>query len=137
MLALQNVALVKDVMESLMRGNPAPLLAAISEDAVIEAVIPKGTPISGSFRGRDGYMQYLTALGEVMEILDMQISDYTASEKNVVVLGFERARVKRTGKLLECETATVVSVEQGKITKLLALADMSAIVDAYCQPQAS
>jgi ketosteroid isomerase-like protein len=126
-----NIELVKTVMEALMAGNPEPLLSSISDDAVIKAVIPDGTPISGDFRGREGFMRYFTNLNEVMEILEFQTHDYTASADNVVILGFERARVRKTGGLLECDTATVVGVENGRITKLVALADMSAIVDAY------
>jgi ketosteroid isomerase-like protein len=126
-----NIQLVKSVMEALMSGNPEPLLAAITEDAVIKAVIPAGTPISGEFRGREGFLRYLQALGEVMEVLEVQTHDYTASADNVVILGFERARMRRTGALMECDIATVIGVADGKITKLVAMADMSAIVDAY------
>ena len=61
----ENIALVKTTMEALLGGNPEPLLAAITDDAVIEAIIPAGTPISGEFRGREGFLRYLTALGEV------------------------------------------------------------------------
>jgi ketosteroid isomerase-like protein len=126
-----NITLVKTTMEAFMRGDPEPLLAAITEDAVIKAVIPTGTPISGEFRGREGFLHYFAALGEVMEILEVRTHDYTASAGHVVILGYERARVRRTGKLLECDIATVFGVDGGKITKLVALADMSAIDDAY------
>jgi ketosteroid isomerase-like protein len=126
-----NIELVKTVMEAFMAGNPEPLLSSLSEDAVIKAVIPDGTPISGDFRGREGFMRYFAALNEVMEILEMRVEDYTASADSVVILGFERARVRLTGGMLECDTATVFGVENGRITKLVALADMSAIVDAY------
>lgn len=126
-----NIALVKTTMDALMSGNPEPLFAAITEDFVIRAVIPEGTPISGEFRGKDGLLRYLQALGEVMEILEVRSDDYTASPDHVVILGYERARVRKTGKLLECDIATVIGVENGRITKLVALADMSAIVEAY------
>lgn len=127
----QNLKLVKHVMEELIRGNPEPILAAITEDAVIKAVIPEGTPISGEFFGREGFLQYLQNLNEVMEIVEMQTRDYTASKEHVVIIGFERARVRRTGKMLECDVATVIGIANGKIISVVALADMSAIVDAY------
>ena len=126
-----NIELVKTTMDALMSGNPEPLFAAITEGFVIKAVIPEGTPISGEFRGKEGLLRYLQALGEVMEILEVRSDDYTASADHVVILGYERARVRKTGKLLECDIATVVGVENGRITKLVALADMSAIVEAY------
>lgn len=129
----QNVKLVTTVMDEFFRGNPEPLLLALAEEATIKAVIPDGTPISGSFRGREGFLRYFGALNEVMEILEIRTTDYAASTDHVVILGFERARVRRTGKILECEIATVFGLERGKITKLVALADMSAIVDAYRQ----
>lgn len=127
----ENIELVRTTMDALMSGNPEPLLAALTEDAVIKAVIPDGTPISGEHRGREGFLRYLQALGEVMEILEVRADDYTASASHVVILGYERARVRKTGKLLECDIATVIGVEAGKITKLVAFADMSAIIEAY------
>ena len=127
-----NVRLVKTTMDAFMStGSPEPLLAAITEDAVIKAVIPDGTPISGEFRGREGFLRYLAALNEVMEILEVQTTDITASADHVVMLGSERARVRRTGKLLDCEIATVFAMKDGKIARMVALADMTPIVDAY------
>jgi ketosteroid isomerase-like protein len=127
-----NVKLVNDVMDEFMRtGSPAALLAAISEDAEIKAVIADGTPISGSFRGREGFLRYLEALNEVMEILEVRTTDTAASERTVVLLGIEKARVRRTGRIAEWDTATVFYLEQGKITKVVAFAEMSAITDAY------
>lgn len=124
--------LVQNVMDEFMRtGNPEPLLAEITDDAVIKAVIPDGTPISGEFRGRDGFLRYLTALNEVMEILEVRTTDITASADHVVMLGTEKARVRRTGKLLDCEIATVFALRGGKIAALTAFADMSPIVEAY------
>lgn len=131
MSAENNAKLVKSVMDELMRGNPEPLLGAITEDAVIKAILPEGTPISGEFRGREGFLRYLTILGEVMEILEVQTTDITASEDHVVMVGFEKARVRRTGKLLDCEIATVFALKGGKIAKMAAFADMGAIIEAY------
>lgn len=126
-----NLKLVQDSMRALLAGDPAPLLAALTEDAIIKAVIAEGTPISGHFQGREGFLRYFAALHEVMEILDVQTTDYTASETNVVILGTEKARVRRTGALLDCEIATVFNFRDGKIARMLAMADMAPIVDAY------
>lgn len=126
-----NVKLVREVMDALLAGDPEPLLAALTADAVIEAVIPAGTPISGRFQGREGFLRYFAALAGVMEILDVQTRDYTGSASSVVILGHERARVRRTGALLDCDIATVFELAGGKIARMLALADMSPIVDAY------
>lgn len=126
-----NVRLVKTTMEAFMTAGLEPLLAAITDDAAIKAIIPDGTPISGEFRGRDGFVRYLTALNEVMEILHVETTDITASADHVVMLGHEQARVRRTGELLDCEVATVFTLRGGKIARMVALADMTPIVDAY------
>ena len=131
MSADDNVRIVKTTMDELMRGDPGPLLSAMTEDVVIKAVLGEGTPISGDFRGKDGVLRYLTLLNEVMEIREAVTTDITASEGHVVMLGFEKARVRRTGKMLDCEIATVFSMRDGKIARLVAFADMSAIMDAY------
>lgn len=126
-----NLKLVHDTMAAFLAGDPGPLLAALTEDAIIKAVIAEGTPISGHFQGREGFLRYFAALGEVMEILDVQTTDTTASETSVVILGTEKARVRRTGALLDCEIATVFNLRDGKIARMLAMADMAPIVDAY------
>jgi uncharacterized protein len=128
----ENAKLVKSVMDDAMRGDLAPLLAALTEDALIKAILPEGTPISGDgFRGREGVVRYFQALGEVMEILGLEGVEYIASADKVVALGVEKARVRRTGTIFECETATVFTMREGKIAKIAALADMTTIVDAY------
>jgi uncharacterized protein len=128
----ENATIVKSVMDELLRGNLAPFLAALTDDAVIQAVVPEGTPLSGDgFRGREGVARYFAALGEVMEILGVEDTEYVASGDKVVVLGRERARVKRSGAMLDCDTATVFTLREGKIAKIVALADMTPIVDAY------
>lgn len=127
-----NVKLVTDAMDALLRtGSPEPLLAAITEDAVIKAVIADETPISGEFRGRDGFLRYFVAVNEVMEILEVRTTDCAGSASSVVLLGVEKVRVRRTGRVAEFDVATVFTLEQGKITKVLAFAEMSAIVEAY------
>jgi ketosteroid isomerase-like protein len=137
MSADDNVKLVKGVMDALLRGDIEPLLAALTPDAQVKAVIPEGTPLSGDFRGRDGFLRYFQAHAEVMEILDVSDMEFLASESKVVILLDEKFRVKRTGAVCETETATVFTLEQGKIAKLSALADMSSIVDAYRAERAS
>jgi ketosteroid isomerase-like protein len=132
MSADDNIRLVKTVMEEFMhRGSPESLFKAIAEDFEIKAVIPDGTPISGHFKGREGLLRYLTAVNEVMEIIEVQTIDVTASADHVVMLGTEKARVRRSGKMLDCETATVFTLSDGKIKKMAAFADMSSIVEAY------
>lgn len=127
-----NVKLVKSIMDEFMRTwDPAAFFVAITEDAVIKAVIPPGTPLSGDFRGRVGFLRYFEKLGEVMEVLELTDIHYVGSVDRVVVLGVEKARVRRTGAMFESETATVFTLDQGKITTVAALADMSTIVDAY------
>ena len=39
--------------------------------------------------------------------------------------------MRRTGALLDCDIATVFTLQDGKIARMLAMADMSPIVDAY------
>jgi hypothetical protein len=132
-----NVKLVKGVMDAFLRGDVEPLLAALTPDAQIKAVIPDGTPLSGEFRGREGFLRYFQAQAEVMEVLDFTNIEFMGSGSKVVIVADEKFRVKRTGTVCETETATVFTLEQGKIAKLSALADMSAIVDAYRTERAS
>ena len=126
-----NLKLIRDTMEALLAGDPGPLLASLTDDAIVKAIIADGTPISGHFQGRAGFMRYLMAVNEVMEILEVTSTDYTASETSVVILGHERARVRRTGAMLDCEIATVFELRGGKIARMLAMAEMGPIVDAY------
>lgn len=132
MSADDNVTLVQRIMEEFTRtGNSEVLIGASTEDIVVKAAIAEGTPLSGAFRGREGFARYLEAWNEALEIIDFRDLDYAGSADKVVLLGTEKVRVKRTGKVFETEAATVFTLREGKIAKFVALADMSAIVDAY------
>lgn len=131
MSAAENLAFIRKTMDAFMQGDVEALLGAITEDAIIKAVIPDGTPISGEFKGRDGFLRYLLAHREVMEVIDVQTTDYTASDTSVVVLGTEKARIIKSGALLDCEIATIFTLRAGKIARMVAMADMAPIVDAY------
>ena len=127
----RNIAFVRDAFDALMRGDTGPLLAALTEDAVIGCSVAEGTPLSGHFQGREGYLRYLQTVAEVLEPLSVELGHYTGSESCVVLLGRERARVRKTGKVADREYASVVNLRDGKIARVWTLSDLSSINDAY------
>ena len=54
---MDNITLAKSIFEA---EDFQPLLEHLADDVVFKATIPKGTPISGEFRGKQAVVDYFT-----------------------------------------------------------------------------
>lgn len=129
---------VRGALDELGRtGSPGRLLDSMTDDVVISATVPPGTPMSGEFRGKDGLLAYFGGMNEVFEILDADMTSIAAGGDRVVVLPVERLRVRRSQREVTLELALVFTFRGDKIARLLAIGDLSAVVDAYREPPAA
>jgi ketosteroid isomerase-like protein len=96
-----NVAIIKHMYDELLaQGSVQPFIDTFAEDGVLKLTIPQDTPISGEFRGKDGLRTYFERVDQVFASEEIRFDDFIAHGDQVIVLGFERGRVKPTGKTL-------------------------------------
>ena len=118
------VALVRSIYDPLERGearDSGGLFDALAEDAVLT------TPV-GEVRGKQAVIGYFANAAETLEYdIFVRPLEYYGNSKRVVQLGGETFRVKATGATHEADWAWVFDVEDGHITQILAIMDLSGV----------
>lgn len=122
---------VKQFFSALGEGNLEEALEAVHEDAVFSAPGPDTVPIYGDFHGKQGVIRFIEILGELFDTEAFEIYDARESGDYVFAIGLMKHRVKKTGKLFECEWALVCRIKDGKIISYKMFEDTAALENAY------
>jgi ketosteroid isomerase-like protein len=126
----ESLQVVKEGYAAFSRGDIPGLLALMAED--VEWIIPgTGFPLAGTYRGRDGVANFFQKLAVETEILDFQPREFIADGDRVLVVGWERAKVKATNKTFEHDWVMAFTVRNGKVASYREYTDTKAIADAY------
>ena len=126
----ENVQLVKNGYAAFARRDIQGLLALFAED--IEWVIPgAGLPLSGTYRGHAGVASFFQKLAAESEILAFEPREFVAEGDRVLVVGWERAKVKATNRMFQADWVMAFTVQNGKVTKFHEYSDTQAIAEAY------
>ncbi|WP_375770463.1 nuclear transport factor 2 family protein [Archangium gephyra] len=135
--AKKNVERTRHIFEEMARlGSNQPLLEAMDEEAVYKLSLPKGTPLSGEFRGRQAILEYFERLEQVLEVQEVNTWDFVGNGDQVIVLGDEHFVVKKTGRTCYSEFAFVLDFRAGKIVRALVIEDLSGVVEAFAPASA-
>jgi ethanolamine utilization protein EutQ len=120
------VALLRSIYDPLERGESVdlqPFFDAFDEDIVLKTSM-------GEARGTPAVMGYFSKAAETMEFdIFVRPLEYFGEGNRVVQLGRETFRVKATGKTHEADWAWLSDVEEGRITRILGIQDLSGIAD--------
>jgi ketosteroid isomerase-like protein len=125
------LALVQGVYAAFGRGDAAAIVAAMSPEIVWESRYPAGVPLGGVFRGHAGVRDLLGAFDDGVEVLQFQPREWIAAAENVVVLGFEEARARPTGRAYRNEWAHVWTVRDGQVVAMRTYNDTAAVGAAF------
>jgi hypothetical protein len=128
--AQENVQLVKEGYIAFSRGDIPGLLALMAED--VEWHIPgAGLPLAGTYRGRDGVATFFQKLSADANILDFQPREFVAEGDRVIVVGWERIKVKATNRTTELDWVMSFTVRNGKVAIFREYTDTKALAEAY------
>jgi ketosteroid isomerase-like protein len=126
----ENVQVVKDGYAAFSRRDIPGLLALLAED--VEWHIPGvGLPLAGTYRGPNGVASFFQKLALDVEILEFEPREFVAEGDRVLVVGWERAKVKATNRAFELDWVMAFTVRNGKITKFREYTDTQAVAAAY------
>ncbi|WP_296744563.1 nuclear transport factor 2 family protein [Mesorhizobium sp.] len=87
-------------------------------------------PWAGRWVGKSGVSQFYATLRRETVNERFDVRDVLAKGNRVVILGELATRVKRTGKLIECEFVFEFVVENGLITRFRPYEDSEAVAKA-------
>jgi ketosteroid isomerase-like protein len=128
--AQENLQVVKEGFAAFSRGDIPGLLALMAED--VEWIIPgPGLPLAGTYRGRDGVANFFQKLAADADILEFQTREFVADGDHVLVIGWERAKVKATNRTVELDWVMSFAVRNGKVATYRQYTDTKALADAY------
>ena len=128
---LENVELVKQGFAAFQRGDIATVLNFFSDDIDFRDSMPAEIwPWAGKRRGRAQVAEFYAGLAEVAEFEQFEPQEFIAQGNTVVVLAFERFRIKATGRTVENEVVTVFTFSEGKVVQLRTYEDTAPIIAA-------
>jgi ketosteroid isomerase-like protein len=126
----ENLQVVKDGYAAFGRGDVPGLLALLAED--VEWQIPgPGLPLAGTYRGHEGVATFFQKLSAEADVLDFQPREFLADGERVLVVGWERTRVKATGRTAEVDWVMSFTVRNGKVALFREYTDTKAIADSH------
>jgi len=120
-----NAKLVRELVEMLVRDDLAGVSERIADD-VVWHYIGGAEPV----RGKEAMIMGLRASRNADWTITAQIHDVTASDDHVVAL--LKTHATRGGRTLDCDTAEIYHIRDGKVSAHWAYSDDTArIIDFY------
>jgi ketosteroid isomerase-like protein len=126
-----SIQVVREMFAAMARRDIAGVLDRLSEDIEWRIAGPSELPFAGTHRGRDEVARFFETFGRSAEFEEFEPQEYFASGEKVVVLGRERQRVRKTGRVVETEWAMAFVVRDGKIAKFHNYVDTHAVASAH------
>lgn len=126
-----NLEIVKDAYEAFGRGDIPAVLSIEDPSTELEIAGPKEIPWAGSFRGHDGARKYFSAIEKEAEFEAFEPHTFLAQGENVVVLGFEKVRSRRTGRSYENHWVHAFTLAGGRIVKFREYCDTATVAAAF------
>jgi ethanolamine utilization protein EutQ len=120
------LALIRGIYDLQERGEPEGFQRF--QDALAEEVVFT-TPV-GEVRGKQAVIGYFSNAASTLEFdIFVRPLEYFGDGKRVVQVGGETFTVKDTGATHEADWAWIFDVEDGRITRILAIQDLSGVAD--------
>jgi hypothetical protein len=130
----ENERVVREMYTAFGRGDVPGVLDTLAEDIEWRIAGPAELPYAGLHRGRDGVAQFLEAFGRSSEFEAFEPREYFSRGDQVVVLGYERQRVKATGLVVETDWAMAFTLRAGRIARFHNYVDTHAVAAAHRGP---
>ena len=125
-----NVTLVKQLYDSMSKGDLNAVLELMTDD--VEFVVPGPAEIgaAGTWRGPSGVRDCFARLREAQQNESIDIREFVAQGNHVVVLLHVVARARATGRSFESDIVHFFTFRNGHIRRLLDFFDTAALVEA-------
>lgn len=122
---------VRELYAAFGRGDMAAIFNLLAPKIQWEYPGSSDVPFAGSVHGHDGVRKSFASITADVDFESFEPRSFIAQADNVVVLGFEKIRVKKTGRVYETHWATAWTVSDGKITTFREYTDTAAAQAAF------
>lgn len=126
-----NVEVVQGVFAAFGRADIPAVLSLLAEDVVWTFPGPAAIPFAGERHGHAGATEFFMTLGGAVEFDQFEVRELVAQGDKVVALGFERGRVRASGRSFDNHWALVFTVRDGLVTNFRSYEDTAALVEVF------
>lgn len=126
-----NLEIMKEGYAAFGRGDIPAILAIFGPGADLEIAGPKEIPWAGKYRGPEGAGKYFEVIDAESEIEAFEPHTFVADGDNVVVLGAETIRSKRTGRSYQTHWVHAFTLKAGKVVKFREYCDTATVAAAF------
>ncbi|HEV7364226.1 MAG TPA: nuclear transport factor 2 family protein [Gemmatimonadales bacterium] len=123
---MDKTAIVRRLVDRiLLAAELDPVLHLLADDLSFKVAIPGAMPICFADSGKQGVVDYFTALGGIVTFWQVK---YFAEGEQVIAVGRERFTVETCELTADSDFALVFDVHDGLITRLLVVEDLSSFL---------
>lgn len=126
-----NIKVIENLLAAFGRGDMQAVLGLFAEDVDWRMPGPKVIPYVGDRKGREAIEAFYKQLAELCSVEHWELRKLIDGGDDVVALGFERLRVKSTGKAFEQHIAIVYTLRERKIAAVQFFEDCAAAAAAF------
>lgn len=128
--AQQNLEAVLSVYDAYAKKDPEAILAPLDDE--FEFRQSELVPWGGSYRGRDGFMEFL---GKITTHVDsvVEVEEVVEAGDHVVVIGRSKGTVKRSSRPFDVRAVHVWRLGEGKPLSLDVYLDTPAMLEALAR----
>jgi ketosteroid isomerase-like protein len=128
----ENIQAVQNTYKAFGRGDMRAILNAMAHNVDwLYVGRPEDVPFAGLRHGHEQLMELFTFIGKTIDVLEFAPHEIMAFDDKVLVLGFERARVKATNRVFETDWTHLFTMQNGKVTSVRAFYDTATIAAAF------
>jgi ketosteroid isomerase-like protein len=108
------------------RGDIETLMSLLDESVVWLVPGPPIIPFAGRFEGKEGVRRFFAAAISTLDVLEQKTFESYAEGDRVIVTGYERMRVRSTGKVTTTRWMHAYRLRDGKIVSFEEFVDTAA-----------
>lgn len=126
-----NVEAVRRIYEAFLRNDIPAVLDGLTDDVEWNWYGPPELPFAGSHHGREAVAQWFATIADIVEFHEWESREFVAQGDTVVVLGYERATAKPTGREFDVQWVQFLTMRDGKVARFRQFPDTAAVGSAF------
>jgi ketosteroid isomerase-like protein len=126
-----NREVIMQTYAAFQRGDVEGILTFFDESVVWVVPGPSIIPFAGRFEGKEGVRRFFRAAVDSLDVLEQKTLETIADGDRVLVTGYERMRVRATGKEISSRWMHVYRLRNGKIIAFEEFVDTAAQASGF------
>ena len=110
-----NVETIQQAFADFAAGNIQGILDVCTNDVVWTGAENPTVPMAGTFKGKEGVMDFFSKLAENVEFSSFEPKEFFSDKNAVIVLGTEATKVKKNGKAFQDNWCMIFRMRDGKM----------------------